>query len=90
MEAWDDLSTCRPIGMVVGRIPWTAIDTWTQRQRDLDDDARAIIARAIRYVDDIEFAERTKKQTPKPPGTSTPRPRVPAARGARAAHGGSP
>ena len=72
--------------MAVGKIPWTAIREWVRDQRDLDDDARAILVRAIRYVDDLDYAERNKKQQP-PPGRPPPRPAAPATRPPRTAQG---
>jgi hypothetical protein len=82
LEGFADLVTCRPIGMVVGPIPWTAIRAWAldPDRGDLDDEARAILVRSIRYLDDSEMAERAKKSKPPPPA-----PRGPVARAAQAA-----
>lgn len=30
IRAWDDLGTCRGIGMAVGSIPWTAVEKWCE------------------------------------------------------------
>lgn len=83
MKMWHDLDTERPIGMVVGRIPRSKIVARLHEPdcRDLDDEARSMITDAIRYVDDLEHAERAKKQPTKQP----PVPRGPIARTAQGA-----
>jgi energy-converting hydrogenase Eha subunit B len=55
-QAWDDLSTCRSIGMVVGPIPYTAIVTWCD-VNGLDPEAMRIMTHVIRVLD-IDRAER--------------------------------
>jgi hypothetical protein len=82
VEAYHDLDTCRPLGMVAGKIPVTHIrEHVADVYRDLDADARAIVVRAIRYVDDLEFSERAKKKPGAPP------PRGPVAKTARRSQG---
>jgi hypothetical protein len=50
LRAWGDLSTCRPIGMAVGFIPWTAIIEWA-RFHGLDREATQILVDVIRKLD---------------------------------------
>ena len=56
MRAYSDLSTCRPIGMGVGPIPWTAVDTYCER-KGLVGDARLVFEVCIRALDHHELAE---------------------------------
>lgn len=56
LSAWDDLSTCRPVGMAEGRIPWTACDRWCERH-GLDDAAARLLWAVIKRCD-IEELER--------------------------------
>lgn len=81
IRALNDLDTCRPVGMVVGKIPWTAIVAWVEHhaRADLDDDARAILIDVIRSVDDAEHAEATRKSE----AASKPRRAPQPARGGR-------
>jgi len=65
-RAFRDLDTCRPIGMIAGLIPWTAIVTWCDVE-GLDAEARRILTAAIRYVDVEQYEKRAKNQ-PKPRG----------------------
>ena len=48
--AWHAMQSCRPIGMDVGPVPWTAIDQWTQRQR-LDREAAMLVEYVIRFIE---------------------------------------
>jgi len=50
IEAWNDLSTCRAIGMAVGAIPVTAIYQWAEME-DLDREATRMLKRVIRQLD---------------------------------------
>jgi hypothetical protein len=71
VRAWHDLETCRPIGMIAGLIPWTAMDRWCEVEQ-LDDDARKIVIGALRYVDVEDFkkrAEKSKSRTPRTPAS---------------------
>lgn len=56
LNAFADLSTCRPLGMMEGRIPWTACDRWCERH-GLDDDAMRVLWSVIQRID-IEEMER--------------------------------
>mgnify|MGYP001545692268 CR=1 FL=1 len=60
--AFHDLETCRPIGLVAGLIPWTAIDRWCERH-GLDDLAALVLIEAVTYADREDFKERTRKQS---------------------------
>lgn len=55
-NAWNDLSTCRPVGMAEGRIPWTACDRWCERH-GMDDDAAQLLWTVIAKLD-VEEMER--------------------------------
>jgi len=50
MRAWSDLSTCRPVGMTAGPVPWTAAMEWC-RWHGLDHDASAMVWAVIRRLD---------------------------------------
>lgn len=50
VEAWDDLSTCRPVGMAVGAIPVTAIWALCDR-RGYDREVSDVIEHVIRTLD---------------------------------------
>lgn len=56
LTAWAELSTCRPIGMAVGPIPWTAIIEWA-RFHGLDREATGVLVSVIRRLDN-DRAER--------------------------------
>jgi hypothetical protein len=56
LTAWAELSTCRPIGMAVGPIPWTAIIAWA-RFHGLDREATGVLVTVIRRLDN-DRAER--------------------------------
>lgn len=60
VRAWNDLSTCRPIGMDVGPIPWTAIVTWAEFH-ELDLDSTMLITDVIRLLD-FELSEREESR----------------------------
>lgn len=59
LAAWTDLSTCRPVGMVVGLIPWTAMMQWCAVQ-GFDDEATDLVVAALRYLDEQEFKKRSQ------------------------------
>ncbi len=56
LNAWDDMSTCRPIGMVEGRISWDVCDRWCVRH-GMDDDSARILWTVIKRLD-VEELER--------------------------------
>lgn len=61
LDAWQDLSTCRPIGMAVGPIPWTAIVAWCEFH-ELDREITAVVVHVIRTLDiQRAVAERAKQ-----------------------------
>lgn len=55
--AWGDLSTERPVGMVEGRIPWSACDRWAVRH-GMDDDSARILWTVIKRLDIEEMDRR--------------------------------
>jgi hypothetical protein len=63
ISAWNDLSTCRPIGMATGPIPWTAIVAWCEFHQ-LDRDVAAAVIYVVRSIDlqraQAEAAQRAK------------------------------
>lgn len=68
VQAWCDLSTCRPVGMVVGVIPWTSIVTWCQYQ-GFDKEATDVMLHVIRQLDaDRAEAEAKDAQVAKASG----------------------
>jgi len=56
INAWHELSTCRPIGMAVGAIPVTAILAWCEAE-EFDREATRIMKHVIRQLDN-DHAER--------------------------------
>ena len=50
VRAWQDLETCRSVGMAVGPIPWTAVQEWALAS-GLDRDSTRLLHDVIRYVD---------------------------------------
>ena len=56
MAAFADLSTCRPIGMAVGPIPWTAIDAYASRA-GLTPAARRTFTGSVRALDRAYLAD---------------------------------
>ena len=52
VRAWNQLGTCRAIGMVAGPIPWTATEQWCTAEA-LDDDARELVHDVITYLDGL-------------------------------------
>lgn len=47
MEAFHELGTCRPIGMSVGAIPWTAIDQYAANEGIADRERFRILIRTL-------------------------------------------
>ncbi len=62
LHAWGDLSTCRPVGMDVGQLPWDKVMSWCDRHQ-LDEDATRIVWAVIRRLD-RDFFERLAKNRP--------------------------
>ena len=63
-NAFGQLSTCRPVGMGLGSIPWTAIDRYAERN-DVEDFDEFLYM--VRKMDDayIEYhLEKSKTATP--------------------------
>jgi len=81
-RTYQDLDTCRPLGMIAGRIPITEIWNFVDRHPGLDAEAGAVVVAAIRYMDDADFAERTKTRSKQPPSPTPRGPRAPIARAA--------
>lgn len=65
LNAWDDLSTCRPVGMIEGRIPWLACDRWSERH-GLDNDAARILWIVIKRLDVEELERRAFEASSRP------------------------
>lgn len=62
IRAWNDLSTCRPIGMTTGPIPWTAIASWCEWHEDyLDREASMQLIDVIRQLDNDYFERRQRE-----------------------------
>lgn len=64
IRAWNDLSTCRPIGLAAGLIPWDRMKDWCDVE-GLDADARRILIGALRYYDVKEYEKRNPKKSPR-------------------------
>lgn len=72
-NAWNDLSTCRPVGFGgEGRIPWTACDRWCERH-DMDDDAARILWTVIARLDIEEMERRAFEARADRPAAPPPR-----------------
>jgi hypothetical protein len=61
VDCWNDVDSCRSIGMVLGPIPYTAVVLWSDRN-GLDPDVADMLWGAIKIVD-ASFLE---KHRPKP------------------------
>ena len=61
LHAWEDLSTCRPIGMAVGPIPWTAAMEWCDRH-DLDEQSARLLWSVIKRLDRDELSRQDKNR----------------------------
>ena len=55
-DAYRELATCRPIGMVTGPVPWTAVHEYATRYGMTVDEEEEFLA----YVRAIEAAEAPK------------------------------
>ncbi len=63
-QAFLDLSTCRPLGMSEGPIPWSAINTYAERHELTDDDYDRFFI-LIRVMDVAYLEHRDKKRAAK-------------------------
>lgn len=63
-QAFLDLSTCRPLGMPEGPIPWSAINIYAERQ-DLTDDDYERFFTLLRAMDAAYLDYRDKKRVTK-------------------------
>ena len=63
MAAFHELGTCRPIGMTLGAIPWTAISEWV-RVNEVADAER--FSRLIRALDGALLDELHSKKDKEP------------------------
>lgn len=66
LGAWGDLVTCRPIGMSIGPIPWTAMREWCHVE-GLDHVASGVLVEALRHVDAYDLKQRSEKKSRTPP-----------------------
>lgn len=72
-EAWSQLDSDRPVGMGVGRIPWTAIDRYAARHGVDEPDDFDELVELIRAMDDVylkhvgEEQERASKAASRKP-----------------------
>ena len=64
-EAFMDLTTCRPIGMGVGPIPWTAIQTYAESER-LDPEETWTLHQVIRHMDQVYLEHTHRKDSGRP------------------------
>lgn len=63
-QAFLDLSTCRPLGMSEGPIPWSALNTYAEREGLTDDDYDRFSS-LIRAMDAAYLGHRDKKREAK-------------------------
>jgi hypothetical protein len=59
LNAWDDLLRCRPMGMGVGLVPWTAAMQWCDRH-GLDEDAAQILWTVVKRIDADDHERRNR------------------------------
>lgn len=59
-EAFTELSTCRPVGMGIGPVPWTAIDGYGRRY-GFEGDGFVYLVRMVRALDDAFLAHSRAK-----------------------------
>lgn len=59
-EAFTELSTCRPVGMGIGPVPWTAIDRYGRRY-GFEGDGFVYLVRMVRALDDAFLAHSREK-----------------------------
>lgn len=52
LSAFNELSTCRPIGMAAGPIPWTAIVAYAQSY-GMDEEAEDYLRQMVRALDGV-------------------------------------
>jgi hypothetical protein len=66
IHAWNDLGTCRYIGMAVGAIPWWAIVWWAEFY-GLEHEQARVLVDVIRQLDNdraaVELAKERLKRT---------------------------
>lgn len=63
VRAWNELDTCRSIGMEAGAIPWTAIAQWCDWHADeLDRDAALQLIDVIRQIDKDRADRRARER----------------------------
>lgn len=62
--AWNDLSTCRQIGMDLGPVPWDVVDRYAVRH-ELDEDDYELLWAAVKALDRVhrEHLENERKHT---------------------------
>lgn len=72
LNAWDDMSTCRPVGMSEGRIPWDKVRLWG-KDHGLDRDARRILWSVIKRIDIEELERRAFEAKANRPAQPPPR-----------------
>jgi len=72
LMAWGDLSTCRPVGMVEGRIPWDKAKDWGI-ENGLDVDERRLLWRVIQRLDIEEMDRRAFEARTDRPAQPSPR-----------------
>jgi hypothetical protein len=65
IEAFDEISTCRPSGFGFAPIPFSAIDQWATRHGWDDIDDFDFLRRAIRVCDIVTFEHLEKTKTEK-------------------------
>jgi hypothetical protein len=61
IRAWNEVSTCRAIGMSIGPVPVSAIDSWCDRH-GLDFDVAEHLKAALLYVDGDYMARMAARQ----------------------------
>lgn len=71
LNAWEDLSTCRPVGMTEGRIPWDKAKDWGI-ENGLDADERRLLWIVIRRLD-VEEMDRRAHEARSRPAAPPPR-----------------
>lgn len=61
VHAWNDLNTCRTIGMAAGPIPWTSIVTWCDWHQ-LDRETSQVVLAVVQKLDaDLSEREASKR-----------------------------
>jgi hypothetical protein len=73
LSAWEDLSTCRPVGMTEGWIPWDKAKDWGI-ENGLDVEERRLLWAVIHRLDVEEMDRRAfERRTPDRPAALAPR-----------------